>query len=67
VPVLAPVGLALLEPTCSWAPRPTPPVCSRYLEGAVEAKAFGSPSDARGLGAAAVDEHDDALRQLADS
>jgi hypothetical protein len=32
----------------------------------VEAQAFGSPSDARRLGATAVDEHDAALRRLAD-
>jgi hypothetical protein len=32
----------------------------------IEAQAFGSPSDARRLGAAAVDEHDEALRRLAD-
>lgn len=29
--------------------------------------AFGSPSEARRLGAAAVDEHDEALRRLAES
>ena len=33
----------------------------------VEAQAFGSPSAARRLGAEAVDEHDGALRRLADS
>jgi hypothetical protein len=33
----------------------------------VDAQAFGSPSAARRLGASAVDEHDDALRRLADS
>jgi hypothetical protein len=33
----------------------------------VEAVAFGSPSDARRLGAAAVEEHDEALRRLAES
>lgn len=32
-----------------------------------QAVAFGSPSEARRIGAAAVDEHDDALRRLADS
>lgn len=30
-------------------------------------RAFGSPSEARRLGAAAVDEHDEALRRLAES
>ncbi len=29
--------------------------------------AFGAPSEARQLGAAAVDEHDEALRRLAES
>jgi hypothetical protein len=29
--------------------------------------AFGSPSEARRLGTAAVDEHDEALRRLAES
>jgi hypothetical protein len=33
----------------------------------IEAKAFGSPSEARRLGAAAVDRHDEALRRLADA
>lgn len=33
----------------------------------IEAQAFGSPSAARRLGAAAVDKHDEALRRLADA
>lgn len=33
----------------------------------IEAQAFGSPSEARRLGAAAVDRHDEALRRLADA
>jgi hypothetical protein len=33
----------------------------------VQAVAFGSPSEARVLGRMAVDEHDEDLRQLADS
>jgi hypothetical protein len=32
-----------------------------------EAEAFGSPSEARRIGAATVDEHAEALRRLADS
>jgi len=47
--------------------RPRLAVAVTVIKQQVEAKAFGSPSDARRLGAAAVDEHDDALRQLADS
>jgi hypothetical protein len=41
-------------------------VAATIIKQRIEAQAFGSPSDARRLGAAAVDEHDEALRRLAD-
>ncbi len=47
--------------------RPRVGVAVTLIRQHVRAEAFGSPSDARRLGAAAVDEHDEALRQLADS
>ena len=44
-----------------------PRVWFRRITQHVEAVAFGSPSEARRLGRAAVDEHDEDLRRLADS
>jgi hypothetical protein len=47
--------------------RPRVFVAMGFITQHVEAEAFGSPSDARRLGEAAVDEHAEALRRLADS
>lgn len=47
--------------------RPRVEVAVTIIKQHVNAEAFGSPSEARRIGAAAVDEHDEALRRLADS
>ncbi len=46
--------------------RPRLQVAVTIIRQKIQAKAFGSPSEARRIGAAAVDEHDAALRRLAD-
>jgi hypothetical protein len=46
--------------------RPRIAVAVTLIKQRMSAEAFGSPSEARRLGAAAVDQHDEALRRLAD-